>query len=93
MNRSENLLKEVNEKRKLSQEHYRDRGWGRGDCTKGWSIEAEGYGKYTVSYWDNEGNYAGGNVFSSGPVYWNTAYTLILGREAYLKELTDKQQC
>lgn len=86
------LLEEMKAKDKLIKECFRSKGFGRGSCTKGWRIE-----KYPQLYWDNyrvhmwedDGNYAGGDTFDSGPkpIQFSTAYMLILGIEAYCKEL------
>lgn len=80
------LQLDLKDKDTLVKECYRDNGWGRGPCTKGWRLQKLNHGRFIVKFWEEDGNYAGGDTFNSGEVYFSTAYMIILGIEAFCKE-------
>lgn len=57
----EELLAKLAKHGRYYEEHYKDPGFGRGPCTKGWLVKyAESSKEYVVSLSEAAGNYAGG---------------------------------
>lgn len=68
-----------------TKEVYRDPGWGRGPCTKGYTLTSLDRFRWNIDFWEEDGNYAGGITFSSGPVQSHMAYMIYLGILEYTK--------